>query len=55
MCGKEKLFLSKCFNGVLMVIMNVRYVLRHSKMIVFGHAVGTTTIIIDNIGYILIF
>lgn len=38
-----------------MVIMNVRYVLRHSKMIVFGHAVGTTTIIIDNIGYILIF
>lgn len=32
-----------------MVIMNVRYVPRHSKMIVFGHAVGTTTIIIDNI------
>lgn len=38
-----------------MVIMNIRYVLRHSKMIVYGHAVGSTTIIINNISYIHIF
>lgn len=38
-----------------MVIMNVRYVFCYLKMIVFGYVVGIIIIIIDNIGYILIF